>query len=65
MTTRFASSAFHIAISFVVPIGWSFYRVTTALIEMKRFIAVAVEHNVLRVRNGQLEAVENSSNNED
>ena len=65
VTTRFASGAVHIAISFVVPIGWSFYRVTSALIEMKGFIAVAVEHNVLRLRNGQLEAVQNSSNDED
>lgn len=62
--TRFASGAVHIGISFIVPIGWSFYRVTSALIEMKGFIALSVGHNVLRVRNGQLEAVESSSNNE-
>ena len=62
VTTRFASGAALIAISFVVPIAWIFYRATSALLEMKGFIAVAIERGVLRIRNGQLEAVENDTN---
>ena len=62
ITTRFASGAAVIAISFVVPVAWIFYRITSALLEMKGFIAVAVERGVLIVRNGQLEAVDGDTN---
>ena len=59
--TRFANGAAHIAIGIIVPMAFVLYNILSGLLEVKGVIEAAVQHGILTVRNGQLEAVEDES----
>jgi len=60
--THFASGAFHIAVGVVVPMAFVLFNIFSGLLEVKGVIEAAIQHGILTVRNGQLEAVKNESN---
>ena len=60
--TRFASGAFHIAVGVVVPMAFVLFNIFSGLLEVKGVIEAAIQHGILTVRNGQLEAVKDESN---
>ena len=60
--TRFASGAAHIAIGVIVPMAFVLFNIFSGLLEVKGIIEAAIQHGILTVRNGQLEAVKDESN---
>ena len=60
--TRFASGAVHITVGVIVPMAFVLFNIFSGLLEVKGVIEAAIQHGILTVRNGQLEAVKDESN---